>query len=468
MPTEKRTTITAARTRKSPHNLIELDVETPIPLEYKSLMFRSPTGTPYIPFPNPANDFPQFLTECKLLSPTTLACVNSKTQYCLGKGWYLTDNAQVPDLEKWALCVNKKQQSLNDIIKVIFGNLFTIGNAYVEVIRGAIGKKKFVQVYVKNYMDCRLKRPDDNADEDVCTAVVVSKIFRQQGFNAQKDIMGVELPLWSNNPLDSSWVGPDTVSSDGFEHTMLHLKTEADGFDYYGLPTNISSLPQQILEYKAARYNLDNFENNLALGGLILLKGNVTEQEARKLGREIIYQHTGDGKRGRYAILSSESGCVSGADVVPFTKQMEGDYIAFDKRIEDKLLTANQWHGILIGRFAEAGLGNGGTNYVRSIFDIANNSVVIPMQHFLLEKFIRPLLHIHDEWVGTDWSKARIALKPVTPVTFLGDVDINAVMTVNEGREIIGRPALQGAEGNHIIHPEGNKNPTTHVSPQSA
>lgn len=424
-------------------NAVSLDAKTPIPIEHHGSAFHTRKGRRYIPFLEPLDNFAQLLLEAKLLSPTHMACVNSKTQYSIGEGWYLKNIDKDKSLSLWAATVNKKGQSLNDILRNVFDNLYTAGNAYIEIIRGKFGSSKFVKVYLNSFLDCRLSMLEDN---DTPISIFKSPEFRKKGvWNMTTDDF-VELPLYTGSSIGKEWF----KDSKGNEHTIIHLKNEISGYDYYGMPSSVSSLPQQILEYKAARYNIDNFDNNLVIGGVIVLQGNLTTDEADKLGNKIIQQHAGDGKRGRYVILTSEAG-IENSKVIPFEKQRDGDFIEFDKRIEEKIISANNWDAFLAGIHRQSSLGSGGSAYIRSIFSIKNATVIQPMQAYVIEKFLNPLIQICDSWMGTKWSEHEIGIKPVTPISFLGDIDVNAIITKNEGRTVIGLTALDEIEGSSFI-----------------
>ena len=437
------------RRRTSIANAATIDAKNPIPIDGNGGSITGVNGKTYVPFLGSNDQFAKVLIEAKMLSPTTLSCVSSKATYCAGHGWYINDdNASevdkaYPDLDKWAKSVNKKQQTLNDIIKSIFDHKFTTGNAFVHIVRGSVGNKKFVKVYVRSLVDCRLSAPDA---EDICTSVFYGRALRDN-FYSLDNLKLTEIPLYSENMLDKPWYKDDK----GVEHTMIHVKNEMAGYEYYGVPVNIGSLPQQIMEYKAARYNLDNYENNLVIGGLIVLKGNVTDQEARDMGKKIVHTHTGDGKRGRWVILSNEGGAVEGAEITPFQKEQDGSYMELDKHTEEKIYASNQWNKLLIGGTEQKSIGQGNSAYIRSVFDIANSTIIQPEQEYVIEKVLKPLFSICDEWMGTKWSQLAIAIRGMQPVSFLGDVDVNAIITKDEGREIIGKKPVGDERGKEFI-----------------
>lgn len=450
--------------KQTASNYISLDATTPLPLDFNSQIFTTTKGKEYVPFLNPKDNFGQLLIEACTLSPTTLSCVSSKAQYCLGNGWYIKDieeKAVDKKLVDWTKAVNRKQESFNEIIKSAFSGLFKTGNSFIEVVRGTIAGTKFVRLYRRSLLDCRLSLPDD---DDICNSVYYSKYFRNKGFNTLKESETVEIPIYSPNMFDNPWV----KDNKGFEHTIIHLKNDMDGYEYYGMPSNVGSIPEQMLEYKHARYNMDGFDNNLVIGGVIVVKGNMTNEEAKKVGKDLIFTHSGDGKRGRWVILSSETGLGDGIDINEFTKQTDGSFIESDKHNEEKIYVSNQWNKLLIGGTEQKSIGQGNSAYIRSVFDIANTTVIIPEQQRLIAKVIKPIFQIHDDWTGTKWSSYDVGLKTVQPVSFLGDINVNSIITVDEGRDIIGKEQLGGEKGAAIIAPaktdnNNSKKPPTNV-----
>jgi capsid portal protein len=233
------------------------------------------------------------------------------------------------------------------------------------------------------------------------------------------------------------------------------------GYDYYGMPSNVACLPQQVLEYKAARYNLDEFDNNMVIGGVIVLQGNLTQEEANKLGKNIVQQHSGDGKRGRFAILSSENG-IDNTKIEQFEKREDGNFIEYDKHISQKIIAANNWDPLLAGFSDGTGkLGNGGNAFIRSIYDIKQNTVIEPMQNYVIEKFLNPLFQICDGWMNTQFSKHDVGIKSKSPISFLGDITINAIVTVDEARQEFGMQPLPDGKGAGIVQQAVNKPTTT-------
>ncbi|ASW74693.1 hypothetical protein IQ37_15160 [Chryseobacterium piperi] len=338
--------------------------------------------------------------------------------------------------------INNKRQSMGKVLDGLFNKYFRVGNDFIEIIRSKVGETKKVMAFPRKFLECRLSEADEN---DVSQSVYISKKFRNikddWSIDVEKD--AIELPIYDGE--DTNWYIHPTQ---GTEHCLIHIKNEMPGYDYYGMPENVASLPQQILEYKAARYNIDNFENNLVIGGLVVLEGNHTDDELNKVARKITAQHTGDGKRGRYAFVSNKQGT---AVIHDMKKQTDGDFLAMDEKVEQKIISANNWDAALFGQNISKGIGNGGNAYVRTIFDIKNKTVIEPTREVIIEDFIIPFFEIYDDWMGTNWSEKEFSFIPVVPESFAGDIDSNAILTVDEGRQILGKDPLPNNEGSVII-----------------
>lgn len=425
---------------KTYSNVASIDVKNPIPFEpsgESSVFHFSKRNRGYLPFLDSKDNFFQLLLEAKKLSPTNSGCVGSKTNFCIGKGMFIKDGAVNPDFEKFRKRVNKKGQSFDKLIRSGFNNHFTAGNNFFELIRGEVGAKKFMWVVNRSYLDCRLSIPND---DDICETVFISKEFRKRTAWTLEASKAVELPIYYGDE-DMTWY----KSEAGTEHCVIHVKNEEPGYDYYGMPSNVSSLPQQILEYKNVRYNIDLIDNNMVMGGILAVDGNLTQEEAKKLGKDVVTSYTGEGKRGRIAVVSGKE--MSKSTFHQYDTQKEGSYLKLDESVSRKIVDANNWDKSLYGQHAESsGMGNGGFAYLSAVFDTKNKTVIEPAQELMMQDFINPFFELYDDWMGTRFSDLDLIFRTVSPASFIGEIDVNSCLTKDEGREILGKPAMEDKE----------------------
>lgn len=435
-------------------NEAKLDVVNPIPFELKgnSSAFDLFEGNKkYIPFLNPRDDYFSILQEASLLSPTTQSCINSKVFFCSGKGLKIKDatKEQEKTFKDFQKRINNRRQSLGNVVDRVFSNYFRVGNVWIEIVRVKVGNTARVMAYVRSFLDCRLGEPDEN---DIPQTVLISKKFRGTRDWVIDEKNAVELPLYDGK--DTKW----KKFKDGSERCMIHLKNEMDGYDYYGLPENVSSLPWQILEYKGARYNMDNFDNNMVIGGAIILQGSFTDSELTQAATRIKNQHTGDGKRGRWTVMSNKQGT---GTIQNFSKQTDGDFLKLDENAEQKIIDSNNWDSVLYGQNNSKGLGNGGNAYLRTIFKIKHKTVIEPTREIIFEEFINPFLQITDEYCGSKWMQNDIEFISIDIEDLVEDIDVNSVITVDEGREKLGMDKLNGEKGKQLISENKSKNVQT-------
>ena len=117
------------------------------------------------------------------------------------------------------------------------------------------------------------------------------------------------------------------------------------------------------------------------------------------------------------------------------------------ERVEkSKIINSNNWDETLYGQHQSGGLGSNGFAYLSSIFDTKNKTVIEPAQETIMNDLISPFLEIYDAWCGTKWSEFDLGFRTVAPTSFAGELLINRVLTKDEGREILGKPALEDKE----------------------
>ena len=122
----------------------------------------------------------------------------------------------------------------------------------------------------------------------------------------------------------------------------------------------------------------------------------------------------------------------------------------FDSHNTDKIISSHGWSRVLMDLKEGASLGKGG-EFIKQLFLIKFQTQILPPQQLVLNNFIFPLMMIIDEWKGTRFYDMPRYIKPVIPVSMEGLLDINSLLTVDEGREEIGRAPLGGEMGKKQI-----------------
>jgi hypothetical protein len=421
-------------------NSFDFDPDIALPIDFSGRAFTSISNGGYYPFFAPSDTLFQKLLTLRLLSPTQANCINDKTFYSVGAGLQVIDQEFPADFDKK---INGKRQLIDDVLKGVFESYWQDGNDFIEVVRTEVAGEKFVHVYKHNNLDCRFAEPEDGDDP---THVIRSKEFRREGLLIFKeDANPITIPIWTDNPLHDDDVWLEDPKKPGTFRTMLVVRNEVQGIDHYGLPSNFAGFIQAYLEYNVARFNLDNFENNMFLAGVLTIMGQVSSTEAKQLLADIRRTYMGRGKQRRIFTASSEGG-ISDTKFTPFTQTHEGHFVEFDKHNEGKIVSANGWSRELLDMHDKAGLGKGG-EYLAQLFKRKFHTTIIPVQQTVLNNFIFPLMKIIDEFKGTSFYDMPWTIKPVIPVGLEGVLDINSLLTVDEGRQEIGKGPIENGTG---------------------
>lgn len=439
------------------HNSVNTGIDSkPLPLQYGGTTFTSMGGYKYFPFLAPDDNLFRSLLEIRLLSPTQSNCISDKTFYSVGDGLNIIDQEFPKDFDRK---INGKNQTIDDVLKAVFESFFQDGNKFIEVVRTEVGGKKYVHCYPHNNLDCRIEEPKEGYDP---THVIRSREFRRDGiyyWKANDKEKPVRIPIWSDNILQQGEVWVKDKEKKGVTRTMLVIKNEIQGIEPYGLPSNFSGFLQALLEYKMARFNMDNFENNMFVAGLLSIMGQLSPEEGKKLLKDIRRTHMGEGKQQRVFVVSSEQG-INDTKFEPFTQSHEGHFVEFDKHNIDKIISANSWSKDLMDLKEGSGLGKGGA-FLSQLFKIKFRTVIMPAQQIVLNNFIFPLMKIMDEYKATSFYDQKWFIKPVIPVSLEGILDINSLLTVDEGRKELGKPELNGELGKKMISEVGVKQKQT-------
>lgn len=416
-------------------NSVKLDPQHPIPIQYRGQTLYAVTGKGYVPFLGKDDNLPTLLLEARLTSATQNACITSIANSTIGNGLIVLDVEKPnPDFIEWTKSVNSARQSFNEVLLNVVDGERTTGNQFIEVTRGEFNKKRFFKLFLHPTQYCRLSEPGEK-DNDIAKSVIISKLFAKKGLNRNDIKQSRVIPLWSDNAIDQKtcWLN----NPDGTQSTMVHFKNEVQGIDHYGLPASVAGLRYQVLEGSSAQYNIDNFENNMVLGGMLIFKSAMTEEEANRNAKRILLSHIGEGKTGRIAVLSSESG-LTDIDWKPYDTQKEGSYIELDKRIEEKIIAANGWDSTLAGINTNNKMGNSSI-YIRSIYDVKEAVLLNPLRRKLIDKVVSPIMKVYAEWMkNTDVSKYNFSFKTAMPFSFMADIVPDNFMKVNEARALAG------------------------------
>lgn len=435
-------------------NRIRLNPSNPLPISYGGNSFLTIEGKKYIPILNIRNNLPTLLLEARLTSVTQSACITSVANAIIGNGLTVLDenNKAIAfktldaDWINWMKNVNNDLESFDEVMLGAVDGEREQGNQFIQLTKGKLGSTPFLKIKLHPMQFCRFAQLEK--DETEPSAVIISKSFVRAATKFDIDD-GETIPLYSPNALDQNkcW----KADNNGNLCTMLHLKNSVKGVQFYGLPSSISGLRYQVLEGKSAQFNIDNLENNMVLGGLLVFKSAMTEEEANIQADKIFSAHIGDGKNGRVGVVASENG-IDDVKFEQYKTQNEGSYISLDNKNEEKIIVANNWHKMLLGNLDSAsGTRSNGASFIRAIWDTKEATLLNPYRRKLTDKIVMQIMRIYaDVFNNKSILKYNFWFQSAMPVSFLGDMNPAEFFQVNEARELAGMDADPTKKGVYL------------------
>lgn len=436
----------AKKKRVRVSNQVILDAKNPIPIEYGGRAFSFLNNLPYLPFLNPDDTYAKLLVEARMLSTTSNACIVTKKNYCAGEGFVDKNGKEFTDeITAWFKSMNLDNESATKINRRIFEDFFTQGNNPIELVRFKVGGKPYFFVYTHCLLEWRLGKPDETGR---ITYALQSQLFLRENITyITPDIIkqSRRLPLYS--PLKSeseNWF----TDENGTQRTLIWYKNIVTGMKYYGLPSNVASIIYELLEYKGARWNLDNFDNNMVVASILALKGNLSQEEANRIGKNLINAHTGDGKRGRTVVVASEEG-IDDSNFHKVDNKTDGSFTEADSGWTQKIILSNEWDAILAGIVSPSTLGKG-SGFITKILELKLRTVIKPAQQDLMDEVWNNIFILAQQWLSLPFDQYEIEIKNSIDISGLTDVDITPAVQINEVRQAKGLPEDPNKEGEYM------------------
>ena len=321
--------------------------------------------------------------------------------------------------------VNSDGQSLLDVLSQLATDFVTYGNAYFGMAKA----KNDVFCYAIPFQEGKLKKRDKDGD---LTVLGVSKDWDITLANKPREVEDIPLyPKWSE-------------SEDGVQRTVVHLKEYAPGFDYYGLPEWISALFYVEMEYRVAKFNASKFENGFIPSGVLNLYGAKTTEEAKPMIDAVKKQFTGTGKNGGLMVQVLRDNTYK-AEFVKIEDTSEGAFLELANVSAQAIVSAHRWTMALAGFATKGKLGS--NEQIRMEFEIVQNTVIRPIQQLILRKCLN--VYMSELAMGNSALKGvTLDIANTTPVSFLGDIDINGTLTQDEKRQLAGYEPMPDNEDN--------------------
>jgi hypothetical protein len=352
----------------------------------------------YIPF-GTDNLFPQGLAILNRRSSTHRSILNNKVIYSLGRGFITEGNTE---LEAFIKKVNNKRESLRKVLKKIYTDWYSFGNAYLEVVKLPNGD---VQFFHKDATKQRLHREREH--------VIYHPDWTQ--YEGKRSFAKV-LPLY-----------PRFEKIDGFERSVFHFKQYEPEFCDYGIPDWIAAMDAAAIGYKTNRWNKSRLENSFQVSGILEMVGDMSAEDHAKVKKDLADNFSGEENVGKLLAISrqySESG--QGTTFTPLIQTSEGEWLNLHNQSDSDLVIAHNWFRSLSGISDSTGFD---TKRIRNEYQVAKNTIIGENQDAILEE-IKFLIEEH-----TSIDPERLSFRNESPVSLIDLIDVNSIVTVDEARE---------------------------------
>lgn len=381
-------------------------------------------------------------------SPTTRSIIRAKSTLIMGDGFNLmkgrpntlfpalakgaepmTDPKIIEALDDRLMAVNAEGETLAEVSDKVVQEFNVYGNAYVSLSKPAGGRDLFCHhiPFVKG----RLSEIKKDSDEP--QVLGINEEWKERTWS---DANVVKIPLYPN------WSEPD---ENGVQRTAIHLKDHAPGFEYYGLPEWIASLMYAEIEYRIAKFNSSKFDNAFLPSGVLQFFGAASTEEAKQIVKDAKNKYTGTGKNGGLFIQVLRDEALK-AHFTKMEGDSEGEFLDLSKVSAQAIVSAHRWTMSLAG-FATSGK-LGSNEQIRREFEIVQNTVIKPLQNMICRRFLNVYMK-ELALMDTGLKGLYLDIQNSTPVSFIGDVDINQVLTNDEKREVAGYSPVE-KESNEI------------------
>lgn len=364
------------------------------------------------------NKFPNDLAVRTMRSGTHSGIINSKHTLTIGEGLrYFQNEIEVESGREFDYLqeINANDESFEEVFEQNAFDFIFSGNAFIEGVRS--GER--VNFYRKDLTTMRSGKMVKGRIEDY----YYSEDWPEIGTGRPLKTTPVEvIPAYNGNKNQKRFI--------------LHLRNKYPSIKYYGVPDFMASILSGWVDinYRIGKHNIDKFDNGFMPSGIIQLFGDVPEGKTPEdYLSEVRAKFTGEGKNDKLYLQLLDDPELK-ANIELFDQIRDGDFEILDKMADQQLVTAHGWFRSLTGLAQQGQLGN--TQQIRNEFEMAMNMKVKPGYRRPLLRFAKKMMKIANIDIDIDVIN-------IDPISLTGDIEVNRVLTVDEGREVLGYPELE-------------------------
>ncbi len=301
------------------------------------------------------NLFPQHLAAINRQSPVHAGVLANKVLYGMGSGLEISNKK---------LTAPNPDETFIGMLKKYLSDQLGFGNGTLEVVTDK--RNSFVSIYHKDFTKCRISKDGKS----------VIQHPKWEDF-ASTTSYGVWIPLFPEFDVARDANGKEIASGAGYLRSIYHRKDYSPEFQYYGLPSWISALAAAGISYKTNKWNLSRLDNSFKGSGVMMINGDIGEDESKKMTDEFTTKMTGEGTTGKILFIIRELGQDATVQFTPIDTKDDGDWMNLHKQAESDIITAHNWFRSLSGIADNTGFD---TKRILNEYQVAQNTVIRDMQ----------------------------------------------------------------------------------------
>lgn len=382
-------------------NSIKAFVSTEVPVIPVEIKVTDHNSRDYIPFGSD-NLYPQALASLYRKSISLRGVIDSKVIYKVGGGFQI-DESNIAGLD-FIDSVNHKDESLTDIFEVLSTDKGFSGNGYLEIVIDN-NQKELSFNHIQS-VKCRVSKDKESiiihpnwakyeSTKNIAKTIAIYPIFTQDG--------NVKRSIW-------------------------HSKDYEPDFDNYGVPKYIAAMDAAAIGYKTNKWNVSRLDNSFQSSGVLLVDGNMSDDDAEELKKDINQNLVGEGNQGKLLTIIKKLGGEN-TSFTPINNNTDGDWTKLHNQSNDDIIIACNWKKSLTGMSESTGFD---TDRILNDYQIMSNTYIIKEQN----KFIKKIQKIAFDTVGLDLSGLNVINK--SPVSLLTKLTADKYIKVWEARRLAG------------------------------
>lgn len=296
------------------------------------------------------NGYPNFLWDCYSNCTTLQSIINGITDYVVGDGIEC-------NLPQFNVAVNKKRETITDIIQKITMDYLIFGSFAIQVIRNMSGN--IAEIY---WVDVAKLRSDE----------------KNEIFYYSDD--------WNKSYGRVKYIQYPKFGTDDYNPTSIFYYKGNKTRTVYGQPLWGACTKNVMIDMNITDFHLNEINNNFMGSKVLSFNNGIPDDELKtEIERNLNEKFSGAENAGRFLISFAQSKENAPEILDLGTDNFDTRYETLEKRNTQQIFVAFRTTPLLLGMVTES---NGfATNEYRDSYKLFNKTMVQPIQNLIIDSF---------------------------------------------------------------------------------